>query len=103
MQSNLRWHQKKVKNTNTINITGEGEKRRNIPSDYVWVHPSMQLAAMDDGGRGEKTASGAGLQTEKSPMKGGIFSRLGKEKQESSLKVQPEVKQKYSPRRQVSR
>ena len=69
----------------------------------------MQLAARD-GGRGE-TGDDAGLQTEKSPAKkGSIFSRLGNpvggagmEKQDSSLKVQPEAKQKYSPRRQVSR
>ena len=62
----------------------------------------MQLAAREDGVRE------VGLQTEKSPMKkGSIFSRLGNpvggaemEKQDS-LKVQPEAKQKYSPRRQV--
>ena len=87
-------------------ITGEGEKK--LPRDYVWVHPSMQLASLEDGGRGA-TRNSAGLQTEKSPLKGSIFSRLGdpvkgarKDKQDSSLNVQPEVKQKFSPRRRVS-
>ena len=70
----------------------------------------MRLAAMDDGGKGE-TATGS--QAKKPPsMKGTIFSRLGnvnqvdeagKEKQVSSLKLQSETKQKYSPRRQVSK
>ena len=65
----------------------------------------MELAAREDGIR-----EVGGLQTEKSPVKkGSIFNRLGNpvggagiEKQDS-LKVQPEAKQKYSPRRQVSK
>ena len=80
-----------------------------MPSDYVWVHPSMQLAAADDGAKQETTNS-AGLQTGKSTVKGSIFSRLGdpvaggsvKEQQTSSLKLQQETKRKYSPR-QVSK
>ena len=89
---------------------GEGEKRKNIPSKYVWVHPSMRLAAMDDGAK-EKAASKSGLPIEKPPpsSKGSIFSRLGnqmedasKGKQGLSLNAQPEAKQKYSPRRPVS-
>ena len=71
----------------------------------------MRLAAMDDGVKEKTAASKSGLQTEKPPpsSKGSIFSRLGnqvsdvsKGKQGSSLKVQPEAQQKYSPRRPVS-
>ena len=89
---------------------GEGGKRKNIPSDYVWVHPSIQLAAMEDKAK-EKAASKLGLPIEKPPLssKGSIFSRLGdqiedasKGKQGLSLKVQSEAKQKYSPHRPVS-
>ena len=69
----------------------------------------MRLAAVDDSGRRE-TGNVAELQTEKSVVKGSIFSRLGdpvggagREKHSPSLQVQPDVKQKYSPRRQVSK
>lgn len=90
---------------------GEREKRKNIPSDYVWVHPSMQLAAADSSKGSEAVATSTGLQTEKVPTKGSIFSRLGnpvggagKEAHSSSLKLQPESMPKYFPRtRQVSK
>lgn len=70
----------------------------------------MQLAAMDDG-RKEATTNRTGAQDEKPPpTKGSVFGRLGnpvdgagKEKQDSSLKLQPVGKLKYSPRHQVSK
>ena len=86
---------------------GEGDKKRGKPSDYIWVNPSIRLAAMDDGTKGEAATSDRGLQTEQPPsLKSSIFNRLGspvgKEQQGSSLKLPPEAKQKYSPRFQVS-
>jgi len=66
------------------------------------------LAAADDV-KGKTSSTGQGLQTGKSTIKGSIFSRLGdpvtgdsaKEKQATSLKLQQEAKQKYSPRQVI--